>query len=569
MSSNNAPLAHPPEQPRPLVELDIFDEAGGVRSVRLLGPRATIGRAPDAAIQLDHYSVSRHHAQLVRDPFSRWWLRDLGSRNGTKLDGQIIHDDVVVTANHDITVGRFRMRLRRTEPDELSVMGAADAVVVDEPHASLSTLDPARMAAISAAHLSAILQLGQKLSVAESAIERTSLLCASMVEEPFRGWSALILRADPRDSGSTPKILRHDERATHESTPHNRRCISRSLLRLVLRTQRPSLGSSTAGGADVRITADPASAARSAIACPLRCDEGAVYLLYVTVPEECATPEWLTLISLAATQFQHAEAESRARQRAREEAEVRQDLQRAEAIQRRIIPSRVDFNGLDVSLSWLPCRWVGGDYADVVPIDERRVVVAVGDVCGKGLQGALIVSSLHAILRAAVHAGHALGNCVMMANHHFSTYLPAGSFITFLAVSIDTVSGECEYVNAGHPPPILIEPCGARSILGRAGSPPLGITSQDIGGESFTLAPETTLALCTDGWTELADNAGVQLGINGFAEAIGKCVAAEPHAAIDRLKDRAVESLDAFRRGSLVADDRTLVLVRRNGHPPK
>ncbi len=91
--------------------LEIRDARGRVSRVALASARVVLGRAEDANARLDHVAVSRHHAELVPDPFGRWWLRDLKSHNGTRVNGVAVTDRVL--GYEDVVeIGPFRLRLR-------------------------------------------------------------------------------------------------------------------------------------------------------------------------------------------------------------------------------------------------------------------------------------------------------------------------------------------------------------------------------------------------------------------------------------------------------------------------
>ena len=94
----------------PTVTAEITSESGRTLRENLTGDPVVIGRASNADIQLTDDTVSRRHAELVRDPFGRWWIRDLGSRNGIKVRGQRVPEHVLEPGEW-VQLGNFRLRL--------------------------------------------------------------------------------------------------------------------------------------------------------------------------------------------------------------------------------------------------------------------------------------------------------------------------------------------------------------------------------------------------------------------------------------------------------------------------
>ena len=109
-----------------------------------------------------------------------------------------------------------------------------------------------------------------------------------------------------------------------------------------------------------------------------------------------------------------------ARRHAQAHAAIERELLTARQIQTGLVPkkAKLDFKGLDVCVDFQPCKWVGGDYVDALPMPDGRVLFTVADVCGKGLQAALVTSSLHTMVRASVDVQPSLSALVERVNRH-------------------------------------------------------------------------------------------------------------------------------------------------------
>src|SRR5258705_9553027 len=92
------------------IAFEIADESGQVSRLSVAGQRLLIGRSAECAVRLDRTTVSRRHAELFCDPFQRWWVRDLGSRNGTQVNSETVADRMIGPGDL-IGVGEFSLRV--------------------------------------------------------------------------------------------------------------------------------------------------------------------------------------------------------------------------------------------------------------------------------------------------------------------------------------------------------------------------------------------------------------------------------------------------------------------------
>jgi serine phosphatase RsbU (regulator of sigma subunit) len=148
---------------------------------------------------------------------------------------------------------------------------------------------------------------------------------------------------------------------------------------------------------------------------------------------------------------------------------------------------------------------------------------------------------------------------------HLDAYLPEDSFVTLVATAFDPRTGGVECVNAGHLAPIVLDPRGRVRRLQAAENPALGLGLGRIAlaSQHSTLHPGETLALYTDGLTELGDPTGEMFGEERLADELSRLVARAPRGTSAELALRLESALDAFRGESMPADDRTFLLARR------
>jgi PAS domain S-box-containing protein len=179
----------------------------------------------------------------------------------------------------------------------------------------------------------------------------------------------------------------------------------------------------------------------------------------------------------------------------------------AETLQRSLLPERLpQLPGLSVAARYLPAASeaeVGGDWYDVLPTPSGGVGLVMGDVAGKGLAAASMVGRLRSALRAYALEGHAPARVVEQLNRLIWTEEEESQMATLLYVVVDPVSEELRWVNAGHPPPLLLFDGDAPQFLQGARSVPLGVLPfPEFEEASARIYQGATVVLYTDGLVE-------------------------------------------------------------------
>ncbi len=592
----SAPAMDAAEPLRAFLEVRL-DGAPTARRVLAESPMV-IGRVPGVGLLLDHHTVSRRHAEMVCDPFGRWWIRDLGSTNGTVVDGDPIAGERVLSPGDFIGLGDYTLSFSVESDAEAKQTVDLDPGDDDKPTVIRRLLD-LEAPRIAAAHLRTLLELSKNLTTIADPGERREALCALIVRGDFHAASVVVIRVEGRrryralsrihrssmgappvpplggGTGSAPKPPQSSpSQSSPPNSPHGARAaapserapyISRRVLDMLHDSREPVLASNVTSRLDLSTGELPPRelAELWVLAVPFRIGSDAMDVLYATVPRDCATAEWLNLYALAGEVYKQGETLWAARRHAQENAAIERELDTARQIQRGLVPGPYSAAGLDVTVGFEPCKWVGGDYVDVVPLSDGRVLLAVADVCGKGIHAAMVGSSLHTMVRAAADVNPPLPRLVERVNRHLCEWLPEDSFVTMVAAAVDPRTGDVEFVNAGHPPSFLVSSTGRLTSLQSAENPALGIAPASMASQRAHLGPGDVLAMYTDGLSELTNAAGEMLGVERLGEELAAICVASGRRGVAAIGASLNERLDAFREGELPGDDRTFLLAQR------
>jgi len=184
-----------------------------------------------------------------------------------------------------------------------------------------------------------------------------------------------------------------------------------------------------------------------------------------------------------------------------------QELIRAQEIQRDLLPKTIPLlPNVEIVSAWQPARAVGGDYFDVIRLDEKRLGICIGDVSGKGLTAALLMANLQAAFRAFATPDASPSRVCAKLNEFVNGNVAPGKFITFFYGILDGEHRSLRYENAGHCPPLLLKASGETEFL-RCDGAVLGVIPEWVYKDAdIPLNKGDRLLFYTDGVTE-AENA--------------------------------------------------------------
>ncbi len=247
---------------------------------------------------------------------------------------------------------------------------------------------------------------------------------------------------------------------------------------------------------------------------------------------------------------------------------LRQELATARSIQLRLLPSDDPRLGdFEVTGASIPSREVGGDYYDFLLKGEGKLGIAIGDVSGKGMPAALLMSNLQASLHGQVLHPGSVSGVVARVNDLLVRSTDPHMFATFFYGELDSTASTFTCTNAGHNPPLLLRRDGAIEELATGGLLLGMLGDQPYKQESVELAPGEVIVLYTDGITEAVgpsaeeDDPEAMFG----EDALYEVMRSNRHLPAVGIKDAILAAVTAHTSGVAQSDDITLVVIRRQG----
>jgi sigma-B regulation protein RsbU (phosphoserine phosphatase) len=226
------------------------------------------------------------------------------------------------------------------------------------------------------------------------------------------------------------------------------------------------------------------------------------------------------------------------------------------------IPAQVRGTGLDVHATIEPARKVGGDLFEVLRVSEDRLVLAVGDVCGKGIPAALFMAVAVTLLRTMARQLDGPAEILGRLNDELAAQNPRGMFVTMTC--LDVRGGRVTCANAGHDSTLWLTPGGPPQRVFASSGTVLGLfPGQEYADETLDLGPGDALVLYTDGVSEAHDPAGALFG----EERLQDCLAQGAGRSAAETVERLLGAVRAFAGGAPQSDDITILALRRGEAP--
>ncbi|MEO7674486.1 MAG: SpoIIE family protein phosphatase, partial [Pyrinomonadaceae bacterium] len=441
--------------------------------------RTTIGRSARSDVCIPDAFASRLHAE-VRKEGDGFWLQDLGSANGTRYNGSPVKSSVPMSTGGEIQIGETTIIFDDQKSSDFSgstlIADHTDALdptqTISFQHRKIPTTELLKGQFSSRTELLGLISKVGVALLSASGLDETLNQVASLVFEAVPAERCVIMLRDEENAGAM-KVRVARVRGKEEIIDELR--VSRTVMDEVLKNGKSVLTADAQHDPRFASQTMALSGIRSVLAVPLSVDERDVFgLIYADSPTYEATfsEEHLniltTLASVASIRVENATLiESRI-----ERERMEHELELATEIQQRFQPSGppivpgYEFQGISFS-----CYEIGGDYYDFIERHDGKMLIALGDVSGKGTAAALLMSSVHAAIHAQVSAKSSLDQTISSVNQYLAENTPANRFVTLFAAELDPTNGVLKYINAGHNPPLIGRADGSIVQLSSGGFP--------------------------------------------------------------------------------------------------
>jgi len=243
-----------------------------------------------------------------------------------------------------------------------------------------------------------------------------------------------------------------------------------------------------------------------------------------------------------------------------EKRKFERELDLAREIQRNFYPNLPEtYEGVEIAASSDMCEAVGGDYLDYFPQSDGRFIIMLGDVSGKGIGAALVMTSLHATCRALIRHIHSIEKVAGILNDTLVETTGPGIFVTLMFILVDPKDHRFHYICAGHNPPLHVDASGKAVYIEKGGGPPVGLFAHlSYSREIVEVEKGSVVVIYTDGVSEAENSESDQFGVERLSEVVQKHrteSAAGIHAGI-----RA--ALSEFVHGFAASDDSTMIVLK-------
>jgi len=516
---------------------------GPDRQIELNEGHHIIGRHQTASLRLEARQVSGKHAR-IRIEGSQLFITELGSTNGTTIEGKILREkDGEMEIKPESTISCGGVLIHRSATREKTVFGTGTDLQVTQASYNFEKGYSKAAGHRIADMLSSLFELIALDDSSESLAHKTCEFLSQWVYadrvilledsgegtsvEPAGFWSRCKTVTDEVELSHTLVQSVIDERtsvllADVQNMSHD---ISQSMVAMHL---------------------------RSAMAVPLFDNERVRGILYLdtTKPGKFYNEDQLQMVTATA----NAVAVKLRNQ------SMASEIATAARIQQAILPDKLmDVEGYDLLVRQDMCRAVGGDLYHILPRPDGRIMVALGDVAGKGTPASLAMSACMVLLSTLADIGGSLDQVMGLMHKKLFENLTAEQFITLFLGDLDLETGRLSYVNAGHELPLVIRPDGSMEELEPC-SPPVGMLPEfNCKVDETILGKGDLLAIFSDGIPEATLDGEAFLGIQPVKTLLTE-TRNKPLAEISEVLGDAVNK---FLKGGHASDDVTLMLVRR------
>lgn len=539
-----------------------FPDVTGTRSIFPITQTVVkLGRNAENQVVLNDPSISRFHAE-IRAMNGDFYVHDIGSKNGILVNGERVAERKL-SHGDQIQLG--------SNPAQAVLFALSD---LDE--AAIDSLNRAREAIpskVSSHHLRMLLEVSKALSSSLVLDDVLNRVIDAVMELTGADRGFLMLKDAKGELQFT--MARN---ISHEALSGNQYRLSRSVIQRVIESEQSVIVCDSERDQNLRgqqsvialnlktimcvplrtYRADPAGRDTNPDSVPAASTIGLLYVDKRTVTHFFSDQD-LELFESLAGHAAIAIENARLHQEEIAKLQLEEEFKIAREIQQTLLPRHApELSRTQVAAVNIPCRAIGGDYYDFMPLGKNKMGIVIADVSGKGCSAALLTSMVQGIFLAEVSPDKTPAETVAQVNHHLVQKNLSGKFVTVFFGVLDD-SGEFRYCNAGHNPPLLVTAQNGVQTL-QEGGMVLGVFD-GVPFQQGVVKWEAgdRLVLFTDGVTEAQSKTQEEFGEDRLLE----LVRVHDQGSAEEVKSCIIDSLMDFTAGMMQHDDITLIVAKR------
>jgi serine phosphatase RsbU (regulator of sigma subunit) len=517
-----------------------------------------VGRGPDTDLQIPVRTVSGHHARL-RIEGERVFIEDLGSTNGTDIDGATLtpsQGEVELPSGRTVRfagVPLWREENSSGEPPQDTHTGASimTRLSADEGLLTRSLFQVGQQGFSERAQTRITQMLGSlfELIASDESDQEMGIRACHFVSHWVDADRVVLLE----DSGEgtmpepTAQWLRGEDGG-------ERLRLSNTLVDKVLNDHAAVLVSDASADANFKASESiVALNLRSAMAAPLFDNQRVRGILYVDSARSG--------IRYGEDELQVLSATANAVAVKMRNQSLEKEIRTAARIQTAMLPEELpELPGFELLAHLDMCRGVGGDLYNFLPRKSGSTLVALGDVTGKGTPAALAMSACMVLLSALAEILEDLEQLGDVLHRKLYESLSAEQFVTLFAGDLNPQSGTLVYLNAGHEPPLVVREDGTIDECPSAGQPMGLLPSNSVKKQEMQFRAGDLMAIFSDGIPEATRDGENLMGLDVVKDLLKEM----RNAPLGDIRDAILKKVTDYLAGRHSSDDITLILLRRN-----
>ncbi|MEQ8822036.1 MAG: SpoIIE family protein phosphatase [Sumerlaeia bacterium] len=551
------------------------------------GRRISVGRSVNNELQVVDRRMSRNHAEVYEED-KHYFMRDLGSKNGSQLNGATIGGPTQLRSGDILQIGDTTLLF-----EEDSIADAMDSVSsgqtfmgtppVGRPNQSYKVVDenqwgstrgevragvrPAQTVNIDTNHGMALKDASKRLEILYQISEAMRSLLdldqvlekvVELIQEILKPDISYLLIKNPETNELEPRVVRARDGEDQEvklSSSIVDKCMADRVSMLVSDAAQDQRFASSESIILNRI--------RTAMVAPIVYQDEALGVVYVDTRTRMMpySREELELLTGLTNQAALGIINARLHSQLVEQYKLAREMEIARTIQMNLLPKVYpNVPGYDVSAMSLPAKQVGGDYYDFLELPDDRFVFAVADVSGKGVPAAILTATTRSYLQGeSERPSTNIVEAVARMNRMVYRDVTNDMYVTMVYTILKPEDDQLQYVNAGHCHPVLLKPDGTMTFLDKGGLF-LGISAEvDYEAETIDFPKGGVLLLSTDGVTDIQNTQGEIFG----EERLFTILRENRQKRAEEIRNAIYQSCVRHRGEADQFDDFTLIVLKR------